>query len=379
MRKLLLTKDGLRKDEISYYNSKTYYKTPTIDGIAKQGLALNNHYTTAPSTAMALTSIITGKYPYQLNRSRYQPEKQWLEDTIFKSFYEIGYCSKMFVPDYWNWFKDYINAFDKVELVYYNGNLIDGIDSIYKETLNSEETNFFYWIHLPHVLYPHVGFGSDIKYFDNIVKKFSESNIFDEIIITSDHGHFRFEKGLVLYGFDLYQDVINVPLISSKKYNYSNNRGITTHKNLFNFLLENKIVTEEVVIAETAYKKQINRKMSIITEKYKLIYTLKKNFFEFYDLQLDRDENWNLMNIEINDKMRKKKTEVSKLLFYPYKEDILPAYRKLLGVMQLYWKKETTLSKFLIYTDSYFSRLLYLTRVFLKKLLSSILKIFLHN
>lgn len=80
---------------------------------------------------------------------------------------------------------------------------MDGIGHIMKQIEELDSKDYFIWIHLPHVLAPFKGLGSDMVTFDNLVGELDELNYFDEIIITSDHGHFRFEKNLILYGFDL--------------------------------------------------------------------------------------------------------------------------------------------------------------------------------
>lgn len=352
MAKLLITKDSLRKDQISIYNPNSYFKTPNIDRIAREGFALHNHYTTAPSTAMALTSIITGNYPNNLNRKRYQPEEKWTGNTLFNMFLEKGINSILFVPDYWSWFKEYINAFENSSMHYYKSNLVDGISPIIKQIEELDSKDYFAWIHLPHVLAPFTGLGSDIEAFDKLVCELDKLSYFDEIIITSDHGHFRFEKNLILYGFDLYQKVINVPFISSNRRDKSSLKILTSHKYLLNYLVDDELFDCNYVIAETAYSRQIGRKMCIVTDRYKLITSLRPNKDELYDLKLDEEENWNLLTQKYKDKDRRKKISLFTSLYFPHEAEISHIYRLLSYQLKSEWTPETGSSLIIIYLDS---------------------------
>lgn len=368
MAKLLITKDSLRKDQISFYNPYSYFKTPNIDRIAKEGFALHDHYTTAPSTAMALTSIITGNYPNNLNRKRYQPEENWTGKTLFDMFLEKGINSIMFVPDYWSWFKEYINAFENLSMHYYKSNLVDGISPIMKQIEALDSKDYFVWIHLPHVLAPFTGLGSDIESFDNLVGELDKLNYFDETIVTSDHGHFRFEKNLILYGFDLYQKVINVPFIASNRRDKSSFKILTSHKYLLNYLVDNELVDCNYVIAETAYSRQIGRKMCLVTDRYKLIASLRPNKDELYDLKLDEEENWNLLLNTYKDKNRHKTTSVFTNLYYPHDAEISNMYRLLSNQLKSEWTPETSFSLIIIYLDSLIFSVFDYSRIILRKL-----------
>ena len=73
---LLISKEVLRKDYLSCYGSKVHY-TPNIDKLAEKGTIFMNCYTTAPSTAMAVTSMFSGLNPYELDRGYYVEVEQF--------------------------------------------------------------------------------------------------------------------------------------------------------------------------------------------------------------------------------------------------------------------------------------------------------------
>ena len=72
--KILISKEILRIDYLSCYGGQLW-STPNIDDLASKGTIFKRHYTSAPSTAMSISSMFTGKYPYQLNRKIYKNEQ----------------------------------------------------------------------------------------------------------------------------------------------------------------------------------------------------------------------------------------------------------------------------------------------------------------
>lgn len=74
---VLVTKDAFGIMNLPQYGN-TYWKTPNIDALAKEGTVFMRHYTSAPSTGMAMTSMLTGKYPYELtDRRKYEHVKKY--------------------------------------------------------------------------------------------------------------------------------------------------------------------------------------------------------------------------------------------------------------------------------------------------------------
>ena len=59
---LLITLDTTRADHIGCYGDGRA-RTPTIDGLAREGTRFANAYTAVPITAPSHSTILTGKYP----------------------------------------------------------------------------------------------------------------------------------------------------------------------------------------------------------------------------------------------------------------------------------------------------------------------------
>src|SRR5438552_6490394 len=60
---LFLLADDLGYMDIGANNSKTFYETPNIDGLAKQGMRFTQGYAACPVCSPTRGSIMTGKYP----------------------------------------------------------------------------------------------------------------------------------------------------------------------------------------------------------------------------------------------------------------------------------------------------------------------------
>ena len=89
-RVVLISKDVLMKSYLPVYGN-TYYRTPNIDALARSGTVFLRHYTAAPSTAMAFTSMFTGLYGYQTNRRKYVEVSDFEGDTLFDIMNRNGY------------------------------------------------------------------------------------------------------------------------------------------------------------------------------------------------------------------------------------------------------------------------------------------------
>jgi uncharacterized sulfatase len=64
--------DDLGRHQIGAYGS-TFYETPHIDRLAKNGLKFSNAYAASPVCSPTRASIMTGKYPARLHLTDYIP------------------------------------------------------------------------------------------------------------------------------------------------------------------------------------------------------------------------------------------------------------------------------------------------------------------
>ena len=87
---VLLSKDATRCDYFPTYGN-TYWETPHIDALAEKGTVFRRHYTSAPSSAMAYTSMFSGLYAHQTDRETYGEVPAFEQcKTLFDEFEEQG-------------------------------------------------------------------------------------------------------------------------------------------------------------------------------------------------------------------------------------------------------------------------------------------------
>ena len=318
MNKLLITKDTLIKGSLKQYNLESYFDTPNINRIFKDGAVFQNHFSAAPSTAMSISSIITGKYAFELGRKKYSKVSEYIGETLFTKASKLGFHCYLLVPDYWDGWLKYINAFENVEVIFYSKNELLDFSKFSDKLLEFNNEKTFLWIHLPHVIRPKNAYGSDIDLLDEFLGEVSSRNIFDDYYLTSDHGQMNLHKGIMNYGFDLYQNAINVPMISSRKADKVYIDNVTSHIDMYNIIFETAPFLRKYVISETAYEFQGHRKIAVMDNRFKLIYSKFFNRFELYDYLYDKNENFNILRIKKWDFMRGKFYYFNQVFFYPH-------------------------------------------------------------
>lgn len=343
MNRLLITKDTLIKESLKQYNPESYFDTPNINRIFKNGTIFQNHFSTAPSTGMSISSIITGKYAFELRRKKYSKVSKYIGETIFTKASKLGFRCYLLVPDSWDGWLKHINAFDNVDLIFYSKNELLDLSKFSDRLLEFNNKKTFVWIHLPHVIQPKIGYGSDIDLLDAFLGEVSSRNIFDDYYLTSDHGQMNLHKGIMNYGFDLYQNAINVPMISSRKVNETYIYNITSHIDMFNIIFETVPFFREYVVAETAYKFQGHRKIAVMDNRFKLIYNKFSNRFQFYDYLYDKNENFNILRIKKWDYMRGKFYHFNHVFFYPHHKLSEDSKSYLMSVFSDIYSKESFL------------------------------------
>lgn len=360
---ILISKDVLRKDYLPQYGN-TYYKTPNIDELARKGTVFNRHYTAAPSTAMAFTSMFTGKYPYQTGRKDYTEIEKFDIDggtTLFDELNTMGYeCHLVWSSNYTYMAERFSRCYGKntihheqLELNQYVGPHLKSFEQAVRNDVVAEENYrelireidtidssrpVFLWVHLPHVFKGRIGYGDDIDLLDRFVGDIRQ-RFGDCIYLTADHGSNNGKDGKTGYGFDLYESAISIPLITPRIGNYSEYNELTSNINLMNIILEKSIPKNDYVISDTAYYEQPHRKIAIIKGNYKLIYDKRKKQFQMFDVAYDVNENIDLASEKMYDIDRKRYVYTNQVLFYPYREEAERTLAELKGVFYSIWNK----------------------------------------
>ena len=354
---VLLSKDAFGIMNLPLYGN-TYWKTPNIDALAEKGTIFMRHYTGAPSTTMAITTMATGKYPYELvERSKYEPVQKYDRgDTIFDILEQQGYSNHLVWDESWAWGIPYENCFGRSETTEFHNlqiwervgthkknmspvcrndektkHAVDQLCAEVDSILNSYE-KVFIWIHLPHVIAGRTGYGSDVDLVDEFVGWLRKRVGDRAIYLTGDHGHMNMVKGKTGYAFDVAETEIRVPLITPRIGNEMQINYPTSHVDLRDIILTNTVKKRDYVIVDSQYYAQLHRKMAIISGRFKYEFDKYGGKEFLYDVCDDFYERRNLLIKQKYDVDRQKIVCVSELYFSPYEkeaEEISPYLRSI--------------------------------------------------
>jgi len=395
---LLISKEVLRKDYLSCYGSKVHY-TPNIDKLAEKGTIFMNYYATAPSTAMAVTSMFSGLNPYELDRGYYVEVEQFEGQTLF-SILESKNCethviwsefhrwmtwrySKIFdvntkvhelSDDYFDIGRRGINKKPHKKKSIDNSQGLATIEKYYKtvvQILENSRKPVFIWIHCPHVFRSRDSYGSDIDLFDNLVGKLMD--LFEgDIYLTADHGHMGGDKNLFDYGFYAYEGVVSVPLIAPNFFGRKVIEQPISGIQLKNIILENKIYPQKFVYSDTQYYHQPFRRLMIRKGDFKYIYNKKNKSEELYDLKYDPHEDVNLLMNRVIEIHRKTIYYLGEVYYYPRWDEAKQAYFELREEKDRIWKQGSKIMGFLTFCYSFKGNI---RRFGLRHVLSAIFKL----
>jgi len=361
---LLLSKEILRKDYLECYGGK-HFKTPNIDRLAETGTVFTNYYTAAPSTAMAITCMFSGLNAYELDRRSYTEVDQFTQaPTLFSVLEEKGYETHV-IWSQGNWDKTW--RFSKIFAsntkihdlpgaathIFAIGRTQKGIASLkdapqdaltitgyYQKlvkVIESGKKPVFIWMHCPHVFNPRDSVGSDIDLLDELVgeiTKYFNGNIY----LTADHGGMIGEKNVFGYGFDVYEGVANIPLITPNHFGRNTIDEPVSSVQLENIILEEKIYHQEYVYSDTQYYEQPDRKLMIRKGDFKYIYNKKSKSEELYDLSYDPDETVNLLVERWHEPNRRVTYFLRDVYYYPRWDEAERAALELKGEKDRIWR-----------------------------------------
>lgn len=360
---VLISKDVLCKRYLPTYGNK-FNKTPNIDELAAKGTVFKRHYTVAPSTAMAFTSMFTGLYPYQTKRKDYVEVKDENFETLFDKMHDKGYdCHIVWSHNYYTMTVKYSNCYGKHttrhEDKYFNqfvGPHVAGIDEIEPNDELLEKTYaslieeidkidrskpVFLWAHMPHVFKGRTSYGDDMDVFDRFIgdirKRFG-----DYIFITADHGANDGMGGKVGYGFDVYETAIHIPLITPRLEGRETYEELSSNVDLMKMILDAEIPKRDYVLSDTSYYQQPFRKLAIISGNYKYVYDKLTKKKSLYDVVDDPYELIDIAAKVVIDPDRHKKVVAKQTIFYPYRKEADEAFKKLDAIWESIWDNGKT-------------------------------------
>ena len=361
----LYSKDALSTEYLSLYSgNERYGKTPNLNALAAKGTVFTNHHTAGGSTSMAFSSMLTGKYPFEFeNRKTYTEVADSEKESIFDLLQAQGYeCHVMWSPDYESGAHPYVKEFGDEEKTQFhilnmyqplgykshgdaplerNDTRLEKSIRIITDELDKIDTSHktFVWLHLPHVLRGRICYGDDIDAFDRILGHIRGKFGDDSIYVTADHGNMNMHKGKVGYGFDVYDPVTRVPLVTPRINGLEVCDSLTSHVDLIDLLLYDKIPKHEYVYCDSAYYAQPQRKLAVIGKRFKYIYNRQTKTEELYDLEWDRAEEYNILKESYLEKNRMGYVTYSELYYYPDRDIALAEAEKLRQAKEAVWRE----------------------------------------
>ncbi len=348
---LLLTVDTLRYDHTGfggYLEAQNRDTTPNLDRLVERAFSFDD--TSAPSagTMASMPAILTSKFFHSglaLDENvkprtppRLKPENLLISEILkAEGYYNGAILTHVYFED-WGMeqgFDTYDNELGKT-LAPRKVTSHDVTDKALDWIRRNRQQKWFLWAHYldPHGRYvAHPGepsFGTtekdlydgEIRYTDKHLGR-----LFDElarmpgsertiIMITSDHGDGFNEHGFINHGMALYREMLHVPMIvyipglpgrrvpgaaspldlvptiadlAGAPYDPQDFEGVSLIPQLF----YGKDDLDRVVFAETDWPRP---QRAAISRDYKLIYRLKGNLYELYDLKADPWEKRNVAN-----------------------------------------------------------------------------------
>lgn len=336
---------------------------PNVERLAAKGTVFMNHYTAAPSTLMAFTSMWTDTYCHELDRKFYLPVDH-VEFTNNESVFSImeneGYTCHVIWSTNYHPAHTMSQCFGSKTIFHENKKInracgangglnpelrkdneaevqdvLDYIEDALEQMCAQEEKTFL-WVHMPHCVNGRTSYGSDMDVFDRVVGMVAERFGDDNIYVTADHGHMNGKHGKYEYGFDVYEKPIRIPLITPRIAGKAQITFNTSSVQLKELILEGDIKERDILYSDCAYYMQMMRKMVVMHKNYRYIYNKRSKTEEFYDVAWDPEENFNLLA----PKGRKKPGQEAwgSSLYYPFYQEAMDVADRLRKCKDEVWR-----------------------------------------
>jgi choline-sulfatase len=241
---VLISIDTLRHDMGAAGHARPV--TPNLDKLARDSVVFDRAYSLASYTAKSVGPFLLGKYSSETHRDWSHFNRFTTKDVFVQQRLQQAGRHTVSVQGYWYFFLntglergfDVINKSAAPALVTVDGDSNTNGDKVSDAALveiakpELLEQPFFMWIHYvdPHSEYvPHEGFdfGSssrerydgEVAFVDHhvgrVLDALEKSPFYARtvVIITSDHGEAFGEHGMIRHGFELWEELVRVPLI----------------------------------------------------------------------------------------------------------------------------------------------------------------------
>ena len=241
---LFVTIDTLRAD-LGYLGNPRAL-SPHLDALAKQSVVFERAYSLASYTGKSMGPLMIGKYSSEVDGGFSHFNKYSKKETFVQERLQAAGVRTLSVQGYWYFFKDagFERGFDVID-----SSAAPKVASIEgDQSSNSDEQSdaaiallaapelaqkrFFMWMHFvdPHAEYaphPEHDFGpkprdrydGEVAFVDEHLGRVlaalekSPFGARTAVIVTSDHGEAFGEHGMIRHGFELWEELVRVPLI----------------------------------------------------------------------------------------------------------------------------------------------------------------------
>jgi arylsulfatase A-like enzyme len=241
---VLISIDTLRYDESAAGGARPV--TPNLDRLSQDSVVFDRAYSLASYTAKSVGPFLLGKYSSETHRDWNHFNRFTTKDVFVAQRLQQAGVHTVSVQGYWYFFLntglergfDVINKSAAPALVTVDGDSNTNGDKVSDAALvelakpELLQQPFFMWIHYvdPHAEYvAHEGFDfgpssrqrydGEVAFVDHhvgrVLDALEKSLVYDHtvVIVTSDHGEAFAEHGMIRHGFELWEELVRVPLI----------------------------------------------------------------------------------------------------------------------------------------------------------------------
>ncbi|RMF70788.1 MAG: hypothetical protein D6744_18915, partial [Planctomycetota bacterium] len=220
-------------------------QTPTLDGLARQGVLFSQARAVAPTTLPSHTSILTGLYPVHHETRvnglfRLAEAKTTLAETLHAAGYATGAVISAFVLDSqfglsqgFDHYDDDLSDTEVPQIYRYRERKADGTVDRAIDWLATipRERPYFLWVHFfdPHApyeppppfdtQYPNSPYEGEIAFVDaqiaRLLDAIDDRGQSDEtlVVVTADHGEDLGQHGEFTHAYLAYDGTLHVPLV----------------------------------------------------------------------------------------------------------------------------------------------------------------------
>lgn len=220
--------------------------TPNLDRLSQDSVVFDHAYSLASYTAKSVGPFLLGKYSSETHRDWSHFNRFSTKDTFVAQRLQQAGLHTVSVQGYWYFFMntglergfDVIDKSSAPSLVTVDGDSTTNADKLSDAAIAQLakpellQQPFFMWLHYidPHSEYVrHEGFDfgpssrqrydGEVAFVDHhlgrVLEALEKSLVYDHtvVIVTSDHGEAFAEHGMIRHGFELWEELVRVPLI----------------------------------------------------------------------------------------------------------------------------------------------------------------------